>query len=68
MKFRKPDYSTTDDQNAYLEAWHKLAEPMEKLGFILYCYDPDFGFEDPETKKIFYIPTPVVKKINANLK
>ena len=42
---RLPSGKYTEDLGTYLDAWHKLAQPIiDKTGWQLTGFDPDFQF------------------------
>lgn len=58
-----PDNKTvTDDVDVYINAWRRLAEPLEReLGLSLIAYDPGYVFSkgNPHTTNTATIQLPV---------
>lgn len=54
---RLPGGKYTDDLDSYLDAWHKLAQPIiDKTGWVLIAFDPDFQFMTADTKLTVTLP------------
>lgn len=67
-----PDFKTvTEDLDAYLEAWRKLAEPVEReLGLKLHGFDPTFQFikGNPQgNSTVVDLPVWFVRDLSAKL-
>lgn len=62
-KIRNPD-GVLEETKKSLKKWDKLAEPLEKLGFIRHSCDPGIVFSYPDSNNLITFPVCALRKIN----
>lgn len=61
---RLPGGKYTDDLDTYLDSWKQLAQPIiNKTGWILIAFDPDFQFMTADTKLAVSLPLWAVRDL-----
>lgn len=66
---RKPDLTYAEDIDEYIDAWNKILEPFECMGFRVISYDPGVVLTDVEHADYpsFQLPMYAVEKILSRL-
>jgi hypothetical protein len=65
--YRLPNGKVVNDADEYIDAWRKLAKPIEKaFGLVHSSMDPNISFVDPNNRQ-YYIQLPMwfIERFNA---